>query len=176
MCSPPRPYIGMRATWFLTTAASVSTLICPPATRAFVQMKSAAFAPIVSPFSCFQQRPSPTMREEGRVRYFNLRSGTRALSVTRAEAIDTNQPDAVVSVLFVTHLFVLFMRTEILLEDPLLMKERVLTLSASVSLSLSLCPSLPPSSLNLSLPLPLSFSPSPSFLCYAGPPLLLDQY
>jgi len=47
-----------RATWFLTAAAGVSTLLCPPAARAFVQLPGAAFAPVSSPFSSLHQRPS----------------------------------------------------------------------------------------------------------------------
>lgn len=37
-----------RATWFLTTAASVSTLMCPPAAHAFSAAHGAAFAPVLA--------------------------------------------------------------------------------------------------------------------------------
>lgn len=85
----------MRATWFLTTAASVSTLVCSPAARAFVQMKSAAFAP-AAPFSSLIQRPSFCARGGGSFApselLFNPQLRNRQLSVTRAETTDANPP------------------------------------------------------------------------------------
>jgi hypothetical protein len=49
---------GARATWFLTTAASMSTFMYPPAARAFSAVHGAAFSPTLAPASKWQQRPS----------------------------------------------------------------------------------------------------------------------
>jgi len=47
-----------RATWFLTTAASVSTLMCPPSAHAFSAAHGAAFAPVLAAASQWEQRHS----------------------------------------------------------------------------------------------------------------------
>ena len=54
-----------RATWFLTTAASVSTLICPRAAHAFSAAHGAAFAPVLAAASKWEQRHS--LCQKGRI-------------------------------------------------------------------------------------------------------------
>lgn len=88
---------GARATWFLTTAASMSTFMYPPAARAFSAVHGAAFSPTLAPASKWQQRPSfcekgaalgrPAVGAWGQL---SGRSCLRHLSAPHAEATDAN--------------------------------------------------------------------------------------